>query len=260
MFEIIYSLLSLRWRAVWLRNLKVWKKQVGPAVIANFGDPILYLFALGYGFGNFVSEINGVPYILFLTTGLLCTSVMNSASFEGLFSAYTRMGVQETWGAMLITPLGLVDVVLGEMVWAASKGLLSAIAILIVAGILGILPSYYALLALPVLFCIGLCFAAMALLITSFARNYDFFSYYMTLVITPMFLISGVFFPVANMHVWIQWLAQSLPLAHGVNLVRAIIVGPFYGAAFFYSVMILMLYTVISFYLAFYFFRRRLLA
>ena len=259
MLEIIYSLLSLRWRAVWLRNLKVWKKQAGPAVIANFGDPILYLFALGYGFGNFVSEVNGVPYILFLTTGLLCTSVMNSASFEGLFSAYTRMGVQETWGAMLITPLGLVDVVLGEMVWAASKGLLSAMAILIVAGISGILPDYYGLLALPVLFCIGLCFAAMALLITSFARNYDFFSYYITLVVTPMFLISGVFFPVANMHPWIQWLAQSLPLAHGVNLVRAIIVGPPYGISLL-PIMILLFYTTISFYLALYYFKRRLMA
>lgn len=212
--------LSRRWTTVWLRNFLVWRKLAGPAILGNLGEPLLYLLALGYGFGALVGEVQGLGYIVFLASGIVCASAMNTASFETLYSAYTRMAVQHTWEGMLTAPLGIGDVALGEVVWAASKGLLSAAAILLVAALLGAVAGWQALWALPVVFLLGLAFAAMAMVMTAVAANYDFFLYYVTLVLTPMFLLSGVFFPLDAMPAVIQQAAWLLPLTHGVAVVR----------------------------------------
>ncbi len=216
---------SPRWPAVWRRNFLVWKKLAGPAILGNFGEPLLYLLALGYGLGSFVGEMGQLPYIVYLASGIVVSSAMVTASFEGMYSAYTRMAVQQTWDAMLATPLDVQDVVVGEAAWAATKSLFSSLAILIVAALLGAVADWRALLALPVVLLTGLCFGAMALVITAYARNYDFFLYYNTLVLTPLLLVSGVFFPLEGMPTLIQWLVQLLPLAHAVELVRPLMTG-----------------------------------
>jgi lipooligosaccharide transport system permease protein len=146
-------------------------KFLGPAILGNFGEPLLYLLALGYGLGSLVGNIAEMSYSLFLATGLTCSSAMVTATFEGLYSAYTRMEVQKTWDAMLATPLTVQDIVLGELLWGGTKGLFSSAAILTVAAFLGTGIHWHALLALPILLLTGLCFAAMALLVTAFARN-----------------------------------------------------------------------------------------
>jgi lipooligosaccharide transport system permease protein len=145
---------------------------------------------------------------------------MMTASFEGMYSAYTRMDVQKTWDAILATPLEVRDVVLGETIWAGTKSLVSVAAILVVAAALGIAGSWRALLVLPVVLLTGVCFAALALVVTAFARNYDFFLYYTTLVITPLMLFSGVFFPMDGMPTPLRWAVQALPLSHAVEVVR----------------------------------------
>jgi lipooligosaccharide transport system permease protein len=213
----------LRWLPVWRRNFRVWLKLFGPAMLGNFGEPLLYLLALGYGLGAFVGSIGGLPYVVFLASGMVCSSAMTTASFEGLYSAYTRMDVQKTWDAMLATPLAVRDIVIGEAVWAATKGLFSGAAILIVAALLGAVAGWEAVLALPAVLLTGLCFGAMALVVTAVARNYDFFMYYYTLLITPMLLIGGVFFPLQEMPPLIQRLAWLLPLSHAVELVRPLV-------------------------------------
>ena len=215
----------LRWVAVWQRNFKVWQKLAGPSILGNFGEPLLYLLALGYGLGSFVGEIGDMPYIVYLASGIVCSSAMMTASFEGMYSAYTRMAVQRTWDAMLATPIDVRDVVIGEAVWCATKSLISATAILIVASLLGAVGSGLAVLALPVIFLMGLCFGGLALVITSFAKGYDFFLYFMTLVITPMLLIGGVFFPLEQMPGFIQTASALLPLTHTVKLVRPMVTG-----------------------------------
>ncbi len=211
--------------AIWSRNIRVWSKLAGPSLMGNFGEPLLYLLVLGYGLGQFVGEVEGLTYMTFLASGVICTSAVNSASFEGMYSAYTRMEVQQTWLGMLTTPIGVSEVVFGEILWAATKSLISVSAILIVSTALDLVEDAYALFILPIAFLTGMCFSSLALLVTSSAKSYDFFLYYTTLFITPMVLLSGVFFPIDTLPIALQWLAQSLPLYHAISLVRPLMTG-----------------------------------
>jgi len=217
--------LSMRFYPVWRRNLRVWRKLMWPSILGNFGEPLLYLLALGYGFGQLVGEVDGMPYMVFLASGIVCSSALTTASFESLYSAYTRMTVQQTWGSMLDAPMDVDDIVLGEVSWAATKALMSASAILLVASLLGLVSGPEALLVLPVILLLGFCFAACAMVITALSRSYDFFLYYFTLVMTPMVLLSGVFFPLEELPGFIAAAAFFLPLAHGVELIRPLMTG-----------------------------------
>lgn len=216
---------SLRWIPVWRRHLLVWRKLSIPSLLGNFGDPLLYLLALGYGLGRFVGTMEGMPYITFLASGIVCSSAMNTATFEALYSAFTRMTTQQTWAGMLATPLDIDDVVMGEMMWAGSKSLISGSAILLVASLLGIVHGWQALLALPVALLVGVCFAAMALVVTAISKSYDFFMYYFTLVVTPMMLFCGVFFPLSELPPLVQSAVELLPLTHGVRIIRPLMTG-----------------------------------
>lgn len=216
---------SLRWIPVWRRNSLVWRKLLVPSLVGNFGDPLLYLLALGYGLGRFVGEMEGMPYVTFLASGIVCSSAMNTATFESLYSAYTRMTTQQTWAGMLATPLDVDDVVLGEMMWAGTKSVISAGAILIVAGVLGIVQSAAAIFVLPIALLVGICFSAMALVVTAVSKSYDFFMYYVTLVVTPMMLFSGVFFPLDGLPKALRAAGYTLPLAHALAIIRPLVIG-----------------------------------
>jgi len=218
-------LFFIRSVSIWSRNIQVWRKLAGPSLMGNFGEPLLYLLVLGYGLGQFVGEVKGLSYMAFLASGVICTSAVNSASFEGMYSAYTRMDVQQTWLGMLSTPLGVAEVVFGEVLWAATKSLISVSAILIVSIALGLVGDAWAIFILPVAFLTGLCFSSLALLVTSYARSYDFFLYYTTLFITPMVLLSGVFFPIESLPNFVQYLVKVLPLYHAISLVRPLMTG-----------------------------------
>ncbi len=225
MMGLLKAFAAMRWIAVWRRNARVWRKLAGPALLGNIGEPLLYLLALGFGLGSLVGEVEGVNYLTFLASGFVCASVMNTASFEGIYSAYTRMAVQETWTAMLHTPLDVDDILIGEALWAASKALLSAIFIIVVATFLGAVDGWLVVWVLPVALLGGVAFAGMALVVTAVSRSYDFFLYYFTLLLTPMLLFSGVFFPIEGMPGWLQQGAQLLPLTHAIALVRPLMIG-----------------------------------
>ncbi|HQR04478.1 MAG: ABC transporter permease [Proteobacteria bacterium] len=219
------ALFSLRWIAVWRRNLLVWRKLAFTSVLGNLADPLIYLFGLGYGLGSLLSKVDGMPYLLFLASGSVCASTMNGATFEALYSAFSRMQVQRTWDAILNAPVSLEDVVIGEWVWAASKALVAGAAILIVLTIMNLVHSPLVLWSLPILFIVGLTFAALGLIVTTLAPSFDFFMYYFTLFVTPMTMLSGVFFPLDQLPPAVQTLAWLLPLTHGVALVRPLVLG-----------------------------------
>lgn len=213
--------LNLRnWTMVWYRNYRVWRKLAIPSMIGNLADPMIYLFGLGLGLGLLVGRVDGVSYIAFLAAGTTASSVMMSASFESMYSAFSRMHVQRTWEAIMHAPLTLGDVVLGEVLWAASKAVLSGVAIMLVASALGYAQMPNALLALPVIALAGIAFASLAMIVTALAPSYDFFMFYQTLVMTPMLLLSGVFFPLEQLPPGAQSATQALPLAHAVALIR----------------------------------------
>jgi lipooligosaccharide transport system permease protein len=251
--------LSLRFYPVWRRNLLVWRKLAAPSMLGNLADPMIYMLGLGYGLGRLLPEIDGMPYITFLAAGTVCFSTMNSATFETLYSAFSRMHVQRTWDAILNAPLALDDVVAAELVWAASKSMLSGLAIMIVVWALGLSASPLSVLALLVVPLIGLTFGALGLAITAVSPSYDFFMYYFTLVITPMAMLSGVFFPLEQLPAGFQVAGWCLPLSHAVALVRPLLLGNVpTGIAL--HVAVLAVYAVIGFYAALVLFRRRLLS
>ena len=250
---------STRLIHVWRRNALVWRKLAVPSMLGNLADPMIYMFGLGYGIGAMLSSVGGMSYIAFLASGIVCSSTMMSASFEAMYSGFSRMHVQKTWEAILNAPVGLDDVILGEAVWAASKSFLSGSAVLLVAAVLGLVPSPLALWVIPVIFLTGLAFACLGLIMTALSPNYDFFMYYFTLAITPMMLMSGVFFPLAQLPAPIQTAAQLLPLSHAVALVRPLMNGALpTGAVVHFSV--LAAYAMAAFYVALVLTRRRLLS
>jgi lipooligosaccharide transport system permease protein len=216
--------LSMRWWPVFRRNLLVWRKLAVPSLLANIGEPLMWLVAFGYGLGALVGRVpthgQEVPYLLFLASGSICMSAMNAASFEALYSAFSRMHVQKTWDGILNAPIQLDDVVLAEMLWAGFKALFAVLAILGVMLALGISHSPKLVLVLPVLLLAGITFASMALVFNAKARGYDFFTYYFTVVLSPMMFLSGVFFPREQLPAFAQAITGWLPLSAAVDLVR----------------------------------------
>jgi lipooligosaccharide transport system permease protein len=249
---------SARHLHVWRRNSLVWRKLAVPSMLGNLADPMIYMLGLGYGLGTMLNDVGGMTYIGFLAAGIVCSSTMMSASFEAMYAAYSRMHVQKTWDAIMNAPITLDDVVLGEAVWAASKSLLSGIAVMLVAGALGLASPALAAWVIPVIFLTGLAFASMGLIMTALSPSYDFFMYYFTLAITPMMLLCGVFFPLAQLPAPVQAAVQVLPLTHAVALVRPLMNGAMPENALPHFA-VLAVYAVASFYVAVVLLRRRLL-
>jgi lipooligosaccharide transport system permease protein len=250
--------LSLRYLHVWRRNSLVWRKLAIPSILGNLADPMLYMLGLGYGLGAMLSDVGGMSYIAFLAAGTVCSSTMMTASFEAMYSGFSRMHVQRTWDAIMNAPVTLDDVVLGEAAWAASKALLSGTAVLLVAWVLGLAQSALALWVVPLVFLTGLAFSGMGLIMTALSPSYDFFMYYFTLVITPMMLLSGVFFPVEQLPATIQAVTQALPLTHAVQLARPLMSGTV-PTDIVLHLGVIAAYAVVGIYLALVLTRRRLL-
>jgi lipooligosaccharide transport system permease protein len=250
---------SLRGIHVWRRNLLVWRKLAVASMIGNLADPMLYMLGFGYGLGRMMPDaFGGTTYIAFLAAGTVCSSTMMSASFEAMYSGFSRMHMQKTWEAIMNAPLNLDDVVLGELLWAASKSLLSGLAVLLVAAALGLIATPLALWVIPVIFLTGLAFAGLGLIMTALSPSYDFFVYYMTLVITPMMLMSGVFFPADQLPAALHFVTALLPLSHAVELVRPLM-NDSVPVQWGLHLCVLALYAIIGFYIALALTRRRLL-
>lgn len=222
-----WALPRLSWRfiPVWRRNFLVWRKLFVERLLTNVVEPLLTIIAFGYGLGSLLPPIDGMTYLQFLASGAIAMSVMYSAKFEALWGAFTRMSVQKTWDAILHTPLSVDDVLLGEMVWAASKATFTALCILVMIWALGIAREPLSLLVLPVAFFIALVFAAMALIVNAVARSYDLLSNYFTVVVMPLVFLSGVYFPLTQLPDWLRIVAQWLPMTAAVDLVRPLALG-----------------------------------
>jgi lipooligosaccharide transport system permease protein len=250
--------LSLRFINIWRRNVLVWRKLAIPSMLGNLADPMLYMLGFGYGLGRMLPDVFGISYIAFLAAGIVCSSTMTSASFEAMYSGFSRMHVQKTWDAIMNTPVMLDDVLIGEAVWAASKSLLSGSAVLLVASALGLCQSLLALWVLPIMFITGLAFASLGLIVTAVSPSYDFFMYYFTLFITPMMLLCGVFFPAGELPLILQQVALFLPLTHAVALVRPLM-NDAVPPGMLVHVLALLAYAAAGFYVALVLTRKRLL-
>jgi lipooligosaccharide transport system permease protein len=243
----------LRFWPVFLRNFLVWRKLFIPSLIANIAEPLMWLVAFGYGLGALVGGVQQgdakVPYILFLASGSVCMSAMNAATFEALYSAFSRMHVQKTWDGIMNAPVGLDDIVLAEMLWAAFKALFTVTAILGVMLALNISHSPKMLVAWPILLGVGITFSSMALVFNALAKGYDFFTYYFTLFLTPTMFSSGVFFPLDQLPPLVRLVADWLPLSNAVALVRPLFMDQWPRDVLHHG-SVLLAYAVVSFWVA----------
>ena len=209
-------------RRVWERNFESWKRFYRASIVGNVLDPLLYFVALGYGLGAFVRPIEGEPYLSFIAPGLLAGVAMNTAAFENTIGSFVRMEDQKTFKSILMTPVSVGELAGGEILWGASKALLSGAIFLALLGATGTWGAPLEILNLPLAFLVGFLFGAMALCWTAISPSYDFFNYFFTFVVSVMFLFSGIFFPVDALPQWARTAAWFLPLTHAVDVARAL--------------------------------------
>jgi lipooligosaccharide transport system permease protein len=206
---------------VWQRHLTVYTKLYKSSIALNFVEPVLYLAALGLGLGAFVKEINGVPYVNFIAPGIIASSSMFAAIYECTYGTYVRMTFQKTFDAILATPVNIDDLVAGELMWGATKSVLYGTIIMIVISLFGLVDSPAIILAIPVLFISGLVFSEISMIVTATVPGIDSFNYFYTLLMTPMFLFSGIFFPLDHLPSVVYTIAFFTPLYHLVNICRS---------------------------------------
>lgn len=249
------------WRAVrfWQRNLDVFRKYSLPSLVGpSVGEPLLYLLGLGFGLGQFVGTVGGQTYVEFIAPGMVMSSAMFAAAYECTYGAYVRMIHQKTYEAILTTPLSLEDVVAGDALWGASKGAFNGTVMLLVVSLFGLAPSGWTLAVPLVIALLASLFACLSLIVAALARSFEFFNYYLTLVVTPMFLFCGVFFPLDSLPAWARHLARFLPMTYAVRAARALMRGDPSAAALL-PLLWLIPPTVAAFWLAARLIRRRLI-
>lgn len=210
---------------VWQRNLTVFRKIFFTSLMPNFFEPLIYILGMGFGLGMFVSNINGIPYANFLAPGLIASSAMFAVSFECTFGSFIRMEFQKTYEAIVATPASVDDVVAGEILWGTTKSVLYGSIILLVITVLGLVKSGFALVIPVVLAANGFLFANLAMIVTALVPKIDNFDYYFSLVVTPMFMFSGIFFPLTGLPRFARAIAWFTPLYHMVNLSRGLALG-----------------------------------
>lgn len=202
------------------RNARVWWKYKIPSLVGNLGQPLLFLVGFGFGLGQQIDSIAGHTYLQFIAPGLASSAVMYSAAFEATYGSYTRLSTQSTFEGILMTPITVGELAMGETLWGALKGLLSGLIMLLVMPLFGLWPSPWVLCLPPLLFVCGILFAAWGLIMTALATNYDFFNYFVSLIITPLFLFSGIFFAVDSVPAPTQTYLHFVPLTPVVDLAR----------------------------------------
>jgi lipooligosaccharide transport system permease protein len=219
------------------RNLLVYKRGFG-VVLGGIVEPLFYIFGMGLGVGGLVGAIplgNGqsVPYVVFVAPGILATTAMNGAIFEGTNAFFRKLKFSKTYEPLVATPMGLRDIVQGEIVWAMFRGTLHATGFMVMVGCLmllgfGLLTSPIGILAFPMAMIIGFGFAGASMAMTTFMRKWADFDF-LNLLIMPMFLFSGTFYPITVYPPALQIVVQVTPLYRGVHMLRALMVGPIDG-------------------------------
>jgi lipooligosaccharide transport system permease protein len=210
------------------RNVRSYAR-MWPAFVSGFVEPVFYLFSIGIGVGELVGDLPGpggqsVSYELFVAPAMLATSAMNGTVFDTTFNFFFKYKYAHTFDGMLATPLGVGDIAWGELVWALLRALIYTAVFLLTMLALGLVQSWWAVLALPAAGLIGFGFAGAGLGLTTYMRSFTDFAY-VGLAITPLFLFSATFFPLDEYPPALEWVVRLSPLYQGVAIERALILG-----------------------------------
>lgn len=220
---------SGRSRVVLERGYFALKSSTWMVVASGFVEPLIYLVAFGYGIGQFIkgtTDGNGNPitYAQFIAPALLATSAMNGAIYDSTWNVFFKMHFGKIYNGMLSTSMGTLDVALGEISWALLRGLAYAIGFMAIVTPMGLVPSWWGLLAIPASVLVAFGFAAVGMGVTSYLKHRQQMQY-VQLVMLPMFLFSGTFFPLTIYPEPIQWFIQALPLWQAIELIRGLTLG-----------------------------------
>lgn len=221
---ILHNLSHRAWY-VWYRNVLSYQRYIWSTFIASFGEPLLYLVSMGLGLGTYMGLINGQTYVQFIAPGLIVSSCMSAATYECCFSAFSRMHVEKIYDSQLITPVSVEDIVTGEVLWGITRSMLSGLVLCIIISAFGLVQSPWILLNPLLWILVGYVFSAMGMLMTAYAQNFDFFTFYIELWIMPSFFFSGIFFPLDHLPAYVQVFSNLLPLTQAVQLSRAFVTG-----------------------------------
>ncbi len=217
---------------VWRRNFLFFRYTLFTTLTLIFLEPLLYLFALGYGLGRLVSDIDGQSYAHFIAPAMMATSGMFISFFEGTYSTFTKLTRQNTYQTIILTPISPDEVVMGELLWVTTKGFLSVVSVAIVLCLMGLMPVMHLPSVLAVMLLMCWVFASMGIWLSSLAKSYELFSYGQSVFITPMSLFCGTYFPLEHLPLFLKGLAYTLPLTHGLMAVRMILTGEFKSTIF----------------------------
>ena len=212
---------------VWQRNRDVFFRLWRSEAPGSIAEPIIILLAMGIGLGAYVGLIDSQKYIEFIAPGIIVSYAMFSATFECTYGSYVRMEFEKIYDAIIATPLDVEDVTAGDIIWGATRSLMTGTLILAIAAAFQLVHSPWALFIPLLVFLEGIMFASIAILFTSIVPSINSFNYYFTLFITPMFFFSGVFFPLSSFPKIVQTLSWIVPLTPVVHLSRALINGEF---------------------------------
>ena len=210
---------------VWRRDARVFSKLWKSALLPNFFDPLFYLVAMGFGLGTYLATIEGIPYKQFIAPGLVASAVMWAASFEVTWNVFIKMEESRLYDAVLTTPVEVEEIVAGEVAWAATRAVVYGTAFLLVVTAFGLVESAWAVLTPLFLVIGGACFGMLGLTFTALTPRIDLYSYYFTLFITPLFLFSGIFYPLDELPQWVTVVAWFTPLYHLVEITRGLVLG-----------------------------------
>jgi lipooligosaccharide transport system permease protein len=242
----------------WQRNAYIFRRIFPESIAVNFLEPVIYLLAMGLGLGAYLSTLGGLPYLVFVGTGLVSTAAMFGATFECTYNAYVQMYYEKAYDGVITTPLNVEDVVVGEILWGATRSVLYGTVFLVVITVFGVVRSPLALL-IPGLFLLsGLMFSVIAMTFTAVNPSIDYFTFYFALFITPMFMFSGVFFPLDALPAWVRTAAWLTPLSHVVSLSRALALGDL-AARHLWDLVWILVVTAVLFPLPVVLMRRRLI-
>jgi len=254
--------LSRRFVRVWQRNLTVYRKSWKISFIPPFLEPFFYLAAFGVGLSGLVGSVrfqgSEISYVQFIAPGLIGMSIMYNAFFETTYASFVRMYYQKTFDAIMATPLSLEEVITGEIIWGATKSLIAATIMLGVISFFGLLRYPSCLLILPLALVGGIAFASIGMFFTGIVVNIEMFNLPVFLFVTPMFLFSGIFFPLENLPPWAQHAALVFPLTHLTILTRSFSVGG-HESSLLWSVVYLVFFSLVFFLLALRQMNRRLI-
>ena len=219
---------------VWYRSVYIYKRTWLINLLPNFFEPVIYLIGMGIGLGAYIGQqMQGMDYLHFIAPGLVIANAMNGATFETTYNLFVKIHFDKKYDAIIATPVNIEDAMLGELLWATTRGMIYGGVFAIVIFFFGLINFQQILLLLPVIFLTSFLFGAIGLVFTAYIELIDLYSFYYTLFLTPMYFFSGIFFPVENIE-WVNLLAQFTPLYHAVKIAKAVAFDQFEMYTFFH--------------------------